>query len=120
MAAKTPFYIGQSLYDVLQVAKRTNRKRLALEFTTEDGRTFHFNLQASSGKERRRRKAEMEAKLKGERLDLTKIPVVKYTYSDCILTFERNRGVDGGGNLCYRVMKIERTEGNDGKGESPS
>ena len=110
MTIKTPFYIGQPVDHVLKVAKRTNRKRLALEFTTGDGRAFHFNLEASSGKERRRRKAEMEAKLEGEEIDLGKIPSVTYFYPDCALTFERNRGVDGKGAMCYRVMRIERQE----------
>jgi hypothetical protein len=116
MSAKTarlPFYIGESADDVLEVARRTNRKRLALDFTTADGREFHFDLSAASGKERRRRRAEMEIKLEGERIDLQKIPSAKWTYADCALTFEMSRGVDGQGALCYRVMGIERMEGNN-------
>ena len=112
---KTPFYIGQSVDDVREVAKRTNRRRLALEFTTEDGRWFYFGLDASSGRERRRLRTEMEADLEGEKIDLGKIPSVKYTYADCILTFEKSRGVDGKGALCYRVMGIERAGGDDAR-----
>ena len=117
-AARLPFYIGESADDVLEVARRTNRKRLALEFTTEDGREFHFDLDASSGRERRWRRAELEAKLEGELIDLQKIPSARWVYADCVLTFEKNRGVDGQGALCYRVMGIERMEGKDGNKKS--
>jgi hypothetical protein len=110
---KTPFYIGQSVDDVLEVAKRTNRKRLAVEFTMQDGRHFRFDLDATSGAERRRRKAEMEAKLGGEEIKFAEIAVVKYFYPDCALTFEKNRGVKGDGARCYRVMEIERTDGDN-------
>lgn len=112
--ARLPFYIGQPADEVLYIAKRTNRKRLALEFTTEHGREFRFDLNAFSGKERRRLRAEMEADLEGKMIDLQKILVAKWTYPDCILTFEKNRGVAGDGDLCYRVMKIERMQGKDG------
>ena len=104
---KLPFYISQSIDDVLKVAKRTNRRRLALEFTDHGGETYYFNLDAFSARERREKREAMEAELEGKRVDLGRIPVVKYVYDDCELTFERGRGPKGDGALVYRITRIE-------------
>ena len=110
---RLPFYIGQPADDVLKVAKRTNRKRLAVEFTTHDGEMFRFDLDAKSARERRAKREAMEAEVNGKRIDMARLPVVRYFYPDCVLTFERTRGPKDDGALCYRVTRIE-TEGNDG------
>ena len=104
---RLPFYVGQSVDDVLVVARRTNRRRLALKFTDHEGETYRFDLDAKSAPERRARKEAMEAEVGDKRVDLGKVPVVKYVYADCELTFERGRGPKGGGALCYRVTRIE-------------
>lgn len=112
---KTPFYVGQSADCVLHVAKRTGRDRLALEFEHE-GETFRFDLSAKTARQRREKKEEMEAEVGDKRIDTSKIPRAKWFYSDCVLTFERNRGPDGEGALCYRVTEIE-IEGGDNEGQ---
>jgi len=108
MTVKTPFYIGQAADDVLKVAKRTNRKRLAVEFTTEDGETFRFDLDAGTARERRARREAMEAEVNGKRIDMARLPRVLYFYPDCVLTFEKTRGPSGSGALCYRIVSIGR------------
>jgi hypothetical protein len=100
-----PFYIGQPVDDVLAVAKYTGRRRLAVEFTYE-GDTYRFDLDAPSSRQRREKLAAMAEELEGKEIDLGKVPVVKYIYADCALTFERERGPKGGA-LCYRVTGIE-------------
>jgi len=112
MTVKTPFYVGQSSDDVRRVARKTNRKRLAVEFETHDGETFRFDLDARTARERRAKKEAMEAEVGDRKIALGRLPVVRYFYPDCALTFERNRGPSGKGALCYRVTEIE-TEGND-------
>jgi len=104
---KTPFYVGQSSDDVLKVARKTNRKRLAVEFEY-DGETFHFDLSAETARERREKKEAMEAEVGDRRIDLGKLPRVRYSYPDCTLTFEKARGPSGEGALCYRVTGIEK------------
>ena len=111
---KTPFYIGQSADDVLKVAKKTGRERLAVEFE-HDSETFRFDLSAKSAPERKRQRAEMEATVGDKRVDLANIFKVRYFYLDCVLTFEKTRGPQGDGALCYRVTEIEIEGGNDVK-----
>lgn len=103
---KTPFYIGQSSDDVLRVAKVTGRNRLAVEFTTTEGETYHFDLSAVTARERRQRKAAMKAELDDKRVKYDQIPKVRYWYADCVLTFEKGRGPKGEGARCYRVTEI--------------
>jgi hypothetical protein len=114
---KLPFYIGQPIDDVLVVAKRTNRRRLALEFTDHEGEEYRFDLGAFSARERREKREVMEAELEGKRIDLGKVPVVKYVYDDCELTFEKGRGLKGDGALVYRVTEIRRQLGDVEKQE---
>jgi hypothetical protein len=110
---RLPFYIGQSADDVLGVAKKTGRERLAVEF--EEGcETFHFDLSAKSAKERRAKKKALEAEVVDKKIDLARIPKVRYFYADCVLTFEKTRGPTGEGALCYRLTRIE-TEGDDAR-----
>jgi hypothetical protein len=106
---KTPFHVGQSADDVIRVAKRTGRERLALEFEHE-GETYYFDLSARTARERREKKEAMEAKVGDRKINLGNIPKVRYFYADCVLTFERNRGLDGVGALCYRVTEIGEAE----------
>jgi hypothetical protein len=101
-----PFYIGQPVDDVLAVAKYTGRRRLAVEFTYE-GDTYRFDLDAPSSRQRRKKLAAMDAELESGQINLGKIPMVKYTYSDCVLTFERERGPFSGS---YRIVWIESKE----------
>jgi hypothetical protein len=105
---KLPFYIGQSIDDVVEVARRTNRRRLALEFTDREGEEYRFDLGAFSARERREKREAMEAEMEDKRIDLGNVPVVKYVYDDCELTFERGRGLKGDGALVYRITRIER------------
>lgn len=107
---KTPFFIGESSDDVVKVARKTYRKRLAVEFTTEEGETFRFDLSAKTAKERRRKIKAMKVEVRDKRIKLSRLPRVRYFYADCALTFERNRGPSGEGALCYRVTEIEATQ----------
>lgn len=103
---KTPFYIGQTADEVIRVARKTRRARLAVECITEDGETFYFDLDAKTARQRKAKLAAMNAEVGDKRIDLDKLPVVRYFYDDCVLTFEK-RGP-------YRVTKIEpKLEGDD-------
>ncbi len=104
---KTPFYIGQSVDEVLYIAKKTNRRRLAVEFEAEDGETYRFDLDADTARKRRRLKAAMEAELRDKSIHYARIPKVRYVFPDCALTFEKTRGPKGDGALRYRVTGIE-------------
>lgn len=108
---KTPFYIGQSSDDVLRVAKVTGRNRLAVEFTTTEGETYHFDLSAVTARERRQRKAAMSTELNDRSIRFDQIAKARYWYADCMLTFEKGRGPKGEGALCYRVTEIDNGSG---------
>lgn len=103
---KTPFYVGQSSDDVIRVAKATGRDRLAFEFTTDEGETFRFDLRAITARERHKRRKAMEKEVGDRRIKYDQIPLVRYWYADCVLTFEKGRGPKGDGARCYRVTEI--------------
>ena len=106
MTIKTPFFVGQSADDVLKIAGKTGRERVAVEFE-HDGETFRFDLSAKTARERKEKKAAMEAEAGDRKINLTNISKVRYFYPDCVLTFEKTRGPSGKGALCYRVTEIE-------------
>lgn len=109
---KTPFYVGQPAVDVLRAAKKTGRERLAVEFEL-GGETIRFDLGTKSAKERRAKRKAPEAEIGDKKIDPAGIFRVRYFYADCVLTFEKTRGPQGEGALCYRVTGIQIEGGDD-------
>jgi hypothetical protein len=102
MTPRTPFYIAQPIDTVLQVMKRTNRKKIAIKIEGREG-TFTINP-------RRKNDKQVEKELKGLSIDLKQRLTVWYYLPDCTLKFTRYRGLDTkNGPLCYRVISIEDT-----------
>jgi hypothetical protein len=98
---RLPFKIGQPIDDVLYIAKRSYRRRLALELAGEEG-TFVFMKAAT-----RRANKEIEKRLEGLEVKLNQNFTVRYFYADCTLTFIQYRGLGGDGPRCYRISKID-------------
>lgn len=100
MTLRTPFAITQPIDHVLQVMKRTNRKRLAIKIEAREG-TFTIDP-------RRKKDKQVERELQGLSIDLKQRLTVWYYLADCTLKFTRYRGLDAkNGPLCYRITAIE-------------
>jgi Mg-chelatase subunit ChlD len=94
------FHIGQPSDHVLQVMKRTGRKRTkvkVLTVTTTDGKVHDM-----SGQDTKTALAAM-AKLK-----VKELTIEWWLSCGTVLTFARGREADGSGALCYRVSKIRQ------------
>lgn len=97
---RTPFYIAQPIDTVLQVMKRTNRKRVALKIEAKEG-AFLIDP-------RRKNDKRIEKELQGLSIDMKQRLTVWYYLADCTLKFTRYRGLDAkNGPLCYRIVSIE-------------
>lgn len=97
---RTPFYIAQPIDTVLQVMKRTNRKRVALKIEAKEG-AFLIDP-------RRKNDKRIEKELQGLSIDMKQRLTVWYYLADCTLKFTRYRGLDAkNGALCYRITAIE-------------
>jgi len=100
MTLRTPFSIAQPIDQVLQVMKRTNRKRIGLRIEAKEG-TFTIDA-------RRKKEKQIQAELKGLPIDLKQRLTVWYYLPDCTLKFTRYRGLDAkNGASCYRIVSIE-------------
>lgn len=99
---RTPFKIAQSIDDVLYIMKRTNRRRLAVQFQGREGVLF-INMRGKKDK-------DVQSEMQGHSFDMTQNFTVWYYLSDCTLKFKRYRGLDNKGHDCFRIIHIGEPE----------
>jgi hypothetical protein len=106
-----PFYLGQSVDEVLKIAKVTGRQRRKMEIVSKEGT---FTLEYDEGVARDRDTVSLAFAaintVTDALIDVGQDLTVRYFYDDCILTFQRTYDDEGGGALCYRVTGIEETD----------
>lgn len=99
---RTPFKIAQPVDDVLYIMRRTNRRRLAVQFQGREG-TLFINMRGKKDK-------DVQTQLQGHSFDMAQNFTVWYYFADCTLKFKRYRGLDNKGPDCFRIIHIDGPE----------